>query len=422
MNLIQKLFGRKSVAPAPAPAAIQGSASLLKSGGGMSLLHVSEHALSNAIYNTSLVDGSYPWPIDPAGLLTLYLSSPEHCRAIHIKAAAGYGQGIEWEKDADESRFESLNDTIIDLFESVSIDMETYGNAFIERIRGPNGRLIGLEHRPAIYMSRMADGRFRQKIYDHSLNIVEVDFEPEEMLHIRPSCPGGYYYAYPEWIGAGGMMELASSAIEYNRAFFQNSAVPEYVAMTKGFSLSAEQKEAVRSFFAGEYRGVNNAHRTLYINTPNTDSEISFQRITAETKDADFVKMMDAARERMPTAHGVPPRLLGIMHAGQLGGANEVSAQFEIFEKMTLAPKRRKMTDQILPILKELGIKRKDMRFVGLDLTSTNTESEHLSEWMREGIIDREEARSMAHVRKSGSMTPQESADYTDALIKELLK
>ncbi len=346
------------------------------------------------------LDGEFLWPVEPRALATLYRASAEHSRAIHVKAESAFGGGLIGEA----GRIEALCDTgATELFITLGLDLETYGNAFLQVIRSRDGaRILGLRRLPAITMSRFRAG-FLQRVTNPTGGTRKITFTAREIIHLREPCPMGRHYAYPTWIGAEGMLELAHAATRYNAAFFRNNAIPEYAITFRGVTPSAAQKEAIRDFFRNDFRGMDNAHRTLIL-TSGEEGEVSIDRLTADVKDGDFLKLIDAARDRIPVAHGTPPRILGIITAGQLGGGGEVSGQLFIFEHLTLKPRRRRMLDQLRPLLRELGLAPGDpdtglaegqVAFRPLDLTPPKDDAENLPELVQAGIVTQEEARAL---------------------------
>jgi HK97 family phage portal protein len=297
----------------------------------------------------------------------------------------------------------------------LGLDLETFGNAFLQVIRSSDGeRIIGLRRLPAITMSRYRGG-YLQRVGKPNGDTRKVTFTAREIVHLREPCPLGLRYALPTWIGAESMLELAHAATRYNASFFKNNAIPEYAITFKGVTPSAEQKRAIQAFFRNEHQGMDNAHRTL-IMTSGEEGEVDIKRLTADVKDGDFLKLIDAARDRIPVAHGTPPRILGIMSAGQLGGGGEVSGQLFMFEHLTLKPKRRRMLDQLRPVLKELGLKPgnpegvlgdSEIAFRPLDLTPPKDDAEDLPGLVNSGIITAVEARALlpmlANLAQSGS-------------------
>lgn len=343
------------------------------------------------------VDGEFLWPIAPAILAMLYRSSAEHSRAIHLKAEGAFGGGLIGDNVA---HVEALCDTgTADLFVALGVDLETFGNAFLQVIR-TDKRVVGLRRLPAITMSRFRDG-FLQRVPLPNGDTRKFTFTPNEILHLRENCPAGGRYAQPTWIGAQGMLELAAAATAYNAKFFANNAIPEHAVIFKGPAPSKEQKDQIRDFFRNEYQGLDRSHRTLVIHVAE-EGEVRFEKLTADVKDGDFLKLLDAARDRIPIAHGVPPRMLGIVSAGQLGGGGEVAGQMFTFDLLTLRPKRRRMLDQLRPLLTELGLRPGNpdtgladdqVAFQPLDMTPPGDDAQSLPQLVSAGILTVEEAR-----------------------------
>lgn len=404
---------------------------LAEQGGGFVVKSVIDGLLSGG--SEVGLNGEFIWPISQHSLALLYRAMPEHQRAVHIKAEGAFGNGIE---GGGADQLDSLADTgFTELAVSLGMDLEACGNAFLQKIRNSAGALVGLRRLPWITMHRYRAG-FLQRVPLANGTTRKITFTADEIIHLREPCPMGRRYAFPSWIGGEGMMELAHAATRYNASFFKNSAIPEYAVIFEGGTPSEAHKKAIQSFFRRELMGVDNAHRTLVLNVPEGGS-VKFEKLTADIKDADFLKLLDAARDRMPIAHGVPPRMLGIMSAGQLGGGGEVAGQLFTFEKLTLQPKRRRMLDQLRPLLGELGLKPVkpgetpgdgEVGFAGIDMTPPKDDAENVPALVQAGIISPEEARailSLTDTAADGQGTPVARAaprDPIDALAALLAK
>ncbi|MFS4437856.1 phage portal protein [Paracoccaceae bacterium GXU_MW_L88] len=349
------------------------------------------------------IGGEAIWPINPWTLLSLYRAIPEHGRAIQVKANGAFGRGLVG-KDASK-----LNDLTKSGFGSLAValgvDRGTYGNAFLQKIRGSGGKLEGLRRLPALTMRKRIIGDTVSYVQTTLVNGREVKeyFDEDEIIHIKDPCPSGFHYAYPSWSGVQELMQLAVAAVRHNASFFENGAMPEYAIIFKGSSPSKEVEADIKEFFQKEFRGVDNAHRTLVIGT-NEETTIEIKKLTADVKDGDFIKLMDAARDRMPVAHGTPPRVLGIMSAGQLGGGGEMAEQLFTFEALTCKPERQQFMEQISPVLDELGLAAGDLEdglgdnevaFRSLDLTPPKDDFEHLPDLVTSGVVRPEEARAV---------------------------
>ncbi len=381
------------------------------------------------------IDGEYVWPLPPHALLTLYESSAEHNRAIHVKGEGAFGRGLTGKF---VSRLDDLTEaSFAELAIALDVDWETYGNAFCQVIRSRDEkRILKLRRLPAITMSRFRKG-YLQRIWTSDGKEKKTTFTAREIIHFRNPCPKGQVYSLPSWIGVKGMMKLAQAAIKYNEAFFENNAMPEYAMIFSGTQPTKEHKATIRDYFQQNFQGLDHAHRTLILNVPE-GSDIKIQRLTDEVKDGDFLKLLDATRDRMPVAHGVPPRLMSIMAAGQLGGGGEVTGQLFMFEHLTCKPKRSKFLSHLRPVLKELGLRPGSLEeglsddqiaFVPLDLTPPRDDAEALPDLVGAGILSAEEARAFVPILQ-GSHNPTQSdvsksgdgtkADQLLALLKAL--
>ncbi|MBX9634226.1 MAG: phage portal protein, partial [Magnetospirillum sp.] len=365
--------------------------------------------------------GAVQWPIAPSALLLLYLSSPEHNRCIHLIAEGAYGGGLV---DKDGQSISAVEDLFEQgsaaTFVELGVDLGTFGNAFLQVItNNATGRVVALRRLPAITMKKVGRQGFVQTVRDETGMESRASFGPEEIIHLRPPCPMGGFYALPDWIAAGNMIQLAQAATEWNAKFFENGAMPEYAMIVRGGQLSDGQKEAARQFFRREFRGLDNSHKTLMLSFDSQEVEVEFQRITAELKDGDFLKMLDAAQARIHLAHGVPPRLLGIMHAGGLGGGGEITGQLKIFEDLRLASVRRRTKDQITPLVRRLKLDPANIRFRPLDLTPPDTDRQQIKDWLEAEMIDRDEARRLAGIGDETALA--KSASGRLAVLAKLL-
>lgn len=370
-------------------------------------------------------DGGLAWPVDPQALLFLYATNETHQRCIHLKASSGFGLGMENTSDAkgDEvSKIEALTDSGTGpLFEAIATDEGAFGNAYCQIVRSPvDRRPLRLRHLPGAYMQRTPTGGFQQVIRDAYGRTKKTKFAPDEVLHFRPACPMGGYYALPDWIGSSGMQELVQCAVKWNANFFKNGAIPDGILKVLGGTLADPQKQQAKEFFQRSFQGVDNAHRVLYLALSDKDAKIEFEKVGRDIKDGDFLKMMDSGQQRTHVAHGVPPRLLGIMTAGSLGGGGEVEGQMKQFETFTLEPKRRRYLSIMRPLLTELGIDRNAVRFARMDITSVTDDRERVTEWHREGLVDDDEARNLIGLDREGKSLDQGNLQQLVKALAEL--
>jgi HK97 family phage portal protein len=357
------------------------------------------------------------WPMDQNGLYLLYRYSAEHMRCCQIKAESAFGFGVSGPGADRMAPLMPAGMGLASFMVALGLDLETYGNAFVEKVKYKN-TLIGLRRLPARTMYRSLTGGFCQWVYEIDGDLREITFEADEVVHIKEPCPAAFSYSLPTWIGAHDMLELVYAAITFNASFFRNRAIPDYAIWVEGGQMSAEAKATAKLFFQTEFQGPENAHRALYLDTTGSGTKIHFEKLTENRKDGEFLKLLDAARERIITAHGVPPRLLGIVSAGQLGGGGENEGQLQVFEQLTCAPRRRRMVERLAPVLDEIGAPKGDDRLVfkPMDTTTSAADKQDTSDLVAADIMTRDEARERLGLAKKSVADSLSAADLVRIL------
>lgn len=350
--------------------------------------------------------GEWAWPIDPQALAGLYFYHSDHARACQIKAEGIAGGGWQAAPPALATLLP------VSVLTRLALDLEVYANAFIELQRTRGGQIIGLNILPAPTITLRQAGGLRQRVIDQS-RWVTIDLVPEDTLHLRALCPLGYHYSVPVWTGARAMMDLIYAATRYNARFFESGAIPEHAVIHKGGpELSATQKDTIKTFFKDEFQGVERSRRTLLLSGLQDTETIEFRNVS-QHQEGEFLKLIEAARVQLPSAHGVPPRLLGIMSAGQLGGVSEVAQQMLMFQEFTVKPRQRQLIDQLRPLLDQVGVNANDLALQLPDLTPAGDDAKDLPGLVQSGIVTAEEAREILNLNKS--------TDNTAALMAALL-
>ncbi len=121
-------------------------------------------------------------------------------------------------------------------------------------------------------------------------------------------------------------------ASRWNRTFFKNSAAPAS-ALEIDSKLSNEQFLVYKKQVEAFYKGVNNAHKTIVL-----DSGMKFKNIQLSQKDMEFLELRKFSREEIAAVFGVPLSKLGLNE-----NSNRATAYIHdySFAKETLTPKLR---------------------------------------------------------------------------------
>jgi PBSX family phage portal protein len=311
---------------------------------------------------------------------------------------------------------ESLNDedTFTHVLEKVYTDVETVGNGYIEIGRKVNGEIGYIGHIPAttIRVRRMRDGYIQivnQKIVyfrnfqGKTANPVTNDNRPNELIHIKKYSPKNSYYGVPDTVSAATSMVGNELAAKYNVDYFENKAVPRYIATLKGAKLSSDAEDKFFRFMQSGLKGQN--HRTLYIPLPGDgpDNKVEFKLDPIENgiQDGSFDRYRKANRDDILMAHQVPYSKVG-------GGAGVSIASALVadrtFKEQVARPSQRNLEKTINKIVKE----KTDvvvLKFNELTLTDEQTQSQIDERYLRMQVLVPNEVRERLGypVRPGGS-------------------
>lgn len=304
-------------------------------------------------------------PADFNRILELSLSNAYHWRCIDLISDAAVGVGYETDGKARAFLEEiSQGEPFLDLLKRFAVDLEWSGNAYLEVARDARGRVAELYnvHAQTMWITPDEAGS-RPGGYVQNIAGAPVAFSPlgrprggrNEMLHARTFTPLSTFYGLPRWIAVLDTLRLDQEKKTFLSSFFHNSAVPDLAVVLEGAEFDKATEEALRRALT-EMKGANNAHRTLLLSIPFDNAKIRFEKLTADLKDLHFKELSEATDSEIIAAHGVPPRLVGMMTPGQLGGGGEVTGQLELFMETVIKPRMRFLEGQVQRLLRAADI------------------------------------------------------------------
>lgn len=346
-----------------------------------------------------------PWPLDWYTIAQYSSRNPHHCACLQVKANCTLGRGynllgLEEREEADlQERLKQINprQSFQEILNCLALDYETFGNAYLEIVRNAKGEVVELYHLPAI-LAWLRPGE-RGVLYENETNRQEYPFyrnggrESHSVLHLAQYSPLNRHYGLPDWLGCLEVLELDYYATRYNQKFFVNSAIPDMAVIVEGGALDEDAEKAIVEFFQTSFKGLDNAHRTLFLPVNSPDVKIRFEKLVSEIKDASFDKLLQICRDRIISAHRVPPRLVGVSQPGSLGGTSEVFGQLSIFQDLIISPRQSYFASKLTPVLREMGYPTVELHFNPMDTTAQETDSDYYTKLVSGGIITVNEAR-----------------------------
>ncbi len=374
-------------------------------------------------------------PLDLRTLKSINNSYNDRC--INFKATSTVGLGFTIQKDGDTidpdkhpefiksaNPFESFHEVII----QVALDFEQCGTGDLEVVRNRKGDIAELYWVPTetIFVARKRE--YLEQIHLDSTQRVKFNFFGRKNIEanseiIRFKMPSNKhpYYGFPEYIGAVGPIIMDAMAVEWNYRFFENNAIPDYAIIVEGGGFSKEAEKSIREFFTNNLKGVANARKTLYLPIAGKDVRVKFEEIMKRPQEGDFQKLREQIRDEIISVHGVPPRVLGIMTAGALGGSGETAGQLKIFKEVTVRP-RQKLFESVInrTLLADTGF---SIKFNELDVTAQHNDVTDIATLVSTGVLSEEEGReelqSQGVIKKESI---RKSDDEAAKLLSQIIK
>lgn len=254
-------------------------------------------------------------------LLELFYANTYHRRAIHLKASIL--SNIE-----DGSRLEGMGKTPKQLLYGFILNLELYGSAFLETT--PNSLYLLPTHEARVDI-------------DHNVyqvkNGKKIQLEAKQLAYYSPRSA---HYGEPDYLGSLYSILTSSKIDQFNNAFFDNSAKTDKAIIFENAEPDEAQMQAFQEFFGQNFKGYQNAHKTLIVTAHGENAKVRFEDLS-KIEDLSFEKLKNMNRDEIVAAHGVPPRLVGVAESGGLGGGGELLGQLHSFNQLTIIPKQEEI-------------------------------------------------------------------------------
>lgn len=316
--------------------------------------------------------------IDFNGLLQYYYYNVYHQRSIKLKAAL-LSQVLETTLD----KYLPSNEFVSDFLYAVCCDLEIYGNSFLEKAGAATD--FNLYHILG-YQGRLDR---HKEIYQITTNEDAIRLDG---FHIKYYSPSGKYYGEPDYLTVLKQISTSNKADSYNSSFFDNGARPGYGVIFENSSPNEKQIAAFKQFFDTNFKGYENAHKTLLLHTGKSKEGTPPAKVRLEKldgiEDMSFEKLKSVGRDEIIAAHGVPPRLAGVVTAGQLGGGRELIDQLHSFNEVIIKPKAARLEG----FFKNIGI---DHKVAQIDVTNFKDDSDLVTNLVDKNIISHQEAKEL---------------------------
>ena len=326
--------------------------------------------------------------------------SPYHASCINIKTSCSVGEGInviEGNEDEVISRLDVVNsdgESFDEVIKKVCLDYISNGNGYIEVVSARNGSVSEIYWMPAVEIWKKPKGSNAAFLYRPESG-VQMDipaWSPEargsSIISIKNASNLSKGYGYPSWYGIDADIDLDWCATVYNKKFFENSGVPDFILALEGCDMNDDEIEKMKESLSMGLKGLDNSHKTFVLRLP--EGKAIVHKLGLEKNEGSMKALRESCRDRILAGHGVPPRMVGIVSSG-IGGASDGISQTKLFQSLSIYPIQNAISKKVNTLLPYfLGSKAK-IQFETID----TDQFEETVALHSNGIINTEEARAI---------------------------
>lgn len=306
------------------------------------------------------------------------------------------------------------------------------GNAYLEVTRQMKGSPNELWHVRSQHMRRDADikaGGYWQILRTkkvHFASFGDKNRKPDEteIIHHYDYDVKDDYYGIPSWYPALADMVMDRQTVQYMINTYRNQLLAKFAIIVRGAKLSPAAKKNIREFLQKNATGLDNAGATLLLDIDDPNVTITIEKLDKDSSGKDgeqHIKARADARDHIIAAHGVLPRMLGVMSAGSLGGAGEVMGQLKTNYEVEFLPEQERFEELLNNTLMPLfGDHNWKIDFNELDTNDIEKLAGAIEKLVGKPVMFENEAREMLGLHKANpdDFTDIEGQGETNFLTK----
>ncbi len=272
-----------------------------------------------------------------------FLANPIAQRAVRL-VAEGVGQAPIYASHDALLKLATATSAGQSLIETLAAHLLLHGNAYVQILKGADGRPVELFALRPDRVSVVTDAAGWPVAYDYRIDgtLSRLAVEDEDgwpgLVAIRALHPLDDYRGVGALAAAWQAVTIHNAAADWNLALLENAARPSGALVYEagdGAALTQDQFERLRGELDAAFSGATNAGRPMLL-----DGGLKWQSMALSPADMDFATLKSAAARDIALAFGVPPMLLGL--PGDNTYANYREANRALW-RLTLLPLANKL-------------------------------------------------------------------------------
>lgn len=271
---------------------------------------------------------------------------------------------------------------------------------FIEKVRGRDGSIIGLNLLPPQSTAPIPDPKKFVSGYEVQMPYGQkIIMKPEDVCWIRRPHPLDPYLSLTPLESAGIAIEIENLAKLYNRNYLMNDGRPGGLLVLRG-EIDDDDKDELRNRFRGN---IGKAGQTTVI---SADDGVDYVDTSASPRDVAYSQMRQITKEEILASFGVPESVIGNAAGRTFSNASE---EIRVFWMETMLP-------HLEPLARSLD-ELDDTYYVDFDTSEVpilqlykQERERYLMQEFQAGLISNNEYRT-------GSGRKEVEADLADSLL-----
>jgi len=191
-----------------------------------------------------------------------------------------------------------------DLVSSWAIYLSLSGNSYWEVVRNNAGKPMELFSLRPDWVTPIPDPETYISGYKIEAEGIKDTYEPDNIIHFKYVDPLNEYVGMSPLQAAARTLDTETAAINWNKAIFDNSAMPGGFLKVPGV-LGKEQKKRLEEDLSREF-STQNIGKPMVL-----WGGLEWQKMTMDQKDLDWLKQRQLNKFEICSSLGVPPQIVG---------------------------------------------------------------------------------------------------------------
>lgn len=285
-----------------------------------------------------------------------------------------------------------------DFFYLISSHIDAFGSSYIYPVKNGKGEPLELWLLDPSRIKLVPGENLISGYIYYNPKGEKIPFDLNELIEIKRPNPFNQIEGVSTIEMAQHSIEGDINAVEWNKNFFENGAMPSGV-LTTGENLTEEAFNRLKRQWEERYQGKINAHKPLIL-----EAGLTWNSLTMKQKDMDFIEQRRFSRDEILSIFKVPKTILAI--TDDVNRANAETSEY-VFAKRVIEPRLRLIFDKLNQFYLPLFPNSESLALRFEDPTPENVEMK-LKKWetgLRAGFL------TINEVRKEDKREPIEGGD-----------